>query len=371
MSNYPKNGKKIRVGLLFGGKSAEHEVSIQSARNILEALDKDRFEPVLIGIDKQGKWRLNEQSALRTGSEDFRVAKLTAVGSELTLLPGSTSRQLVTASNEPVEPLDVIFPVLHGPMGEDGTIQGFLELANIPYVGSGVLGSAVGMDKDVMKRLLREAGIPVATFVTLTQGDRHSFDAEALIEKLGLPLFIKPSNMGSSVGVHKAEDKGQLLKAIDHAFTYDRKVLVEAAVVGDEIECSVLGSEHPKVSLPGRIIPRADFYTYEAKYIDGQGAALEIPAKLSGSVVEKVQGTALKAFKVLECEGMARVDMFVTKDGEVILNEVNTIPGFTKVSMYPQLWEASGLAYQDLISKLIDLAFERFGQRQKLNSSAA
>lgn len=240
MSNGSKDDKKIRVGILFGGKSAEHEVSIQSAKNVLEALDKNKFEPVLIGIDKKGQWRLNEQSALLMSSEDTRLGKLNASSSELTLMPGSTNRQLISTSHEPTETLDVIFPILHGPMGEDGTIQGFLELANIPYVGPGVLGSAIGMDKDVMKRLLREAGIKVTNFVTLTQRDRPSFDLDAMIQRLGLPLFIKPANMGSSVGVSKAEDKEQLVEAINLAFNYDRKILIEEAIIGDEVECSVL-----------------------------------------------------------------------------------------------------------------------------------
>jgi D-alanine-D-alanine ligase len=338
-----KHGKKIRVGILFGGKSAEHEVSIQSAKNVLEALDKDKFEPVLIGIDKQGKWHLNERSALLMSGADPRGARLQAASSELTLLPGSRDGQLINASSQPMEALDVVFPILHGPMGEDGTIQGFLDLANVPYVGSGVLGSAIGMDKDVMKRLLREAGIPVAELEVLHQRDRRSVDAPALIDKLGVPVFVKPANMGSSVGVSRATNEEELEKAITQAFLYDRKVLVEAAVEGDEVECSVLGNANPKASVPGRIIPREDFYSYEAKYADEMGTILEIPAKLPEPVMKKVRETAIKAFQVLECEGLARVDMFVTKSGEVILNEINTIPGFTKVSMYPQLWEASGL----------------------------
>lgn len=361
--------KKLRVGILFGGKSAEHEVSIQSAKNVLEALDKDRFIPVLIGIDKKGQWRLNEQSALLMSSEDPRLAKLNASSGALTLLPGSTDGQLIAKSNEPSETLDVILPILHGPLGEDGTIQGFLELANVPYVGAGVLGSAIGMDKDVMKRLLRDAGIKVANFVTLVKHDLNTLDHESIIRKLGLPLFIKPANMGSSVGVSKAENKEQLFDAINLAFQYDRKILIEQAIFGDEVECSVLGNEDPKVSLPGRIIPQADFYTYESKYIDENGAVLEIPAKLPEHVVKAAQATAIKSFRVLECEGMARVDMFVTKDGEIIMNEINTIPGFTKVSMYPQLWEASGLPYKDLISELISLAIERYNARQVLQST--
>jgi len=305
------------------------------------------------------------------GGEDTLSVVPKATDSGLTLLPGGTDGRLVSVSNGVVATVDVIFPILHGPMGEDGTIQGFLELANIPYVGPGVLGSAIGMDKDVMKRLLREAGVKVADFETLTQRDRAAFDPDSTIQGLGLPLFVKPANMGSSVGVSKVESKEQLLEAIDLALRYDRKVLIEEAITGDEVECSLLGNDTPKVSLPGRIIPQTGFYTYESKYIDGNGALLEIPAQLPESIGAKVQAVAMETFRVLECEGMARVDMFVTEGGEVIVNEINTIPGFTQISMYPQLWEVSGLPYKDLISELIALAVERFQARQKLRSSYA
>lgn len=367
MNGSQKNPKKLRAGILFGGKSAEHEVSVQSAKNVLEALDKDKFEPVLIGINKQGEWHLHEASYMIDDLKDSKIAKPDTSGG-FTLLPAGRQHGLINSAGQPVAALDVIFPVLHGPMGEDGTLQGFLETANIPYVGSGVLGSAIGMDKDVMKRLLRDAGIPVAKFMTLITQDRESIDLENIIKELGLPLFVKPANMGSSVGVSKVANKEELQQAIESAFRYDRKILIESAVVGDEIECAVLGNAHPKVSVPGRIIPGEDFYSYQAKYADENGSVLEIPAKIPELVSEKARQVALKAFKVLECEGLARVDMFATKNGEIVMNEVNTIPGFTKHSMYPLLWEASGLIYKDLISELITLATQRFEERQHLES---
>ena len=366
MNDTPGKDRKIRAGILFGGKSAEHEVSIRSARNVLDALDKDRFEPVLIGIDKHGKWHQSDPAMLLAAGEND-LPKIDAAQTGLTLLPGSTDRELVGGSEQPA--LDVIFPILHGPMGEDGTVQGFLELANIPYVGPGVLGSAVGMDKDVMKRLLRDSGIPVTDFLVLHERDHKSFDAEAAVKKLGLPMFVKPANLGSSVGVSKATSVDELLQAVDLALQFDRKILLEKAVVGSEVECAVLGNDNPQASVPGRIIPQKDFYSYDAKYIDEDGAILEIPAKLPEKLIDEVKAMAIKTFQVLECEGMARVDMFVTDDGEIIMNEINTIPGFTKISMYPQLWGASGLSYTDLITRLIELAIERFEARQQLHTS--
>lgn len=357
--------KKIRVGVLFGGKSAEHEVSIQSARNIIEALDKTKFTALPIHITKQGAWSI-DNALLLPGSSVQRSHQKQAA---LTLLPGNTKRQLVSSDTQLTEAIDVIFPVLHGPRGEDGAIQGFLDLADVPYVGPGILGSAIGMDKDVMKRLLHESGIPVARRIVLHRTERAGADADNIIAKLGIPLFVKPANMGSSIGVSKARTKQELLRAIDEAFRYDRKILVEAAVIGDEVECAVLGNERPKASLPGRIISDAEFYDYREKYQQTGHTSVEIPAKLPGDITEKVRQTAIRVFQALECEGMARVDMFVTADGEVIVNEINTIPGFTKFSMYPKLWEATGLSYTDLITRLLSLAIERFEQCQALTTT--
>jgi D-alanine-D-alanine ligase len=364
------DSRKIRVGIMFGGKSAEHEVSIQSARNVLHALDTNKFEPVLIGIDKQGKWHLNHRSNLLLESQSEQTPKLQDANDSLTLVPGSSDGALVSTTEQSItEKVDVVFPILHGPMGEDGTMQGLLELANVPYVGPGVLGSAIGMDKDVMKRLLHDAGVPITDFITLRVHERTSVNSDKVIERLGLPLFVKPANMGSSVGVSKVETAADLLPAIDQAFQYDTKILLEKAVEGDEVECAVLGNNNPEVSVPGRIIPQKNFYSYEAKYIDEDGAILEIPAQLPDEVIAKVQQVALHAFQVLEAEGMGRMDMFVTKSGEVVFNEINTIPGFTKISMYPQLWQASGLSYTDLITRLLELAIERFTSRHQLRST--
>ena len=276
----------------------------------------------------------------------------------------SLSASLSDTAKDAGRGIDVVFPVLHGPFGEDGTVQGLLRLADVPFVGAGVLGSAVGMDKDVMKRLLRDAGIPVGKFITLRAGDKLSFkDAK---KKLGSPLFVKPANLGSSVGVSKVRTETEFKKAVKEAFQFDTKVIVEEFIEGREIECSVLGNDDPIASVPGEIILHDDFYSYDAKYIDENGASLEIPAKLDAKTRKLVQETAVRTFKALECEGMGRVDSFVTKDGRVVVNEINTIPGFTSISMYPKLWEASGISYSKLVDKLIQLAIERFEKQRKL-----
>jgi len=265
--------------------------------------------------------------------------------------------------------VDVVFPVLHGPFGEDGTVQGLLKLAQVPFVGAGVLGSAIGMDKDVMKRLLRDAKIPVAKFLVFDRASAYEIDFSRIKRVLGLPLFVKPANLGSSVGISKVSNRKQFARAVKEAFRYDNKILLEEFIRGREIECSVLGNEHPLASLPGEIITRHDFYSYDAKYIDEKGAQLMIPAKLPPRVVKKIQKMAIASFKVLCCEGMARVDFFLSPAGKIIVNEINTIPGFTKISMYPKLWEASGVSYRNLIDRLIRLAIGRFHQEKNLRTS--
>ena len=264
-------------------------------------------------------------------------------------------------------PLDVVFPVLHGTFGEDGTVQGLLKLANIAFVGADVLGSAVCMDKDVMKRLLRDAGIPIADFVVMESGKDADFSEIAA--RLGMPLFVKPANLGSSVGIHKVNSFAELQPAVEDALRYDRKVIVEEFIAGREIECSVLGNEKPIASLPGEIVPTHEFYSYEAKYIDAKGATLEIPAKLPADTVKKIQALAVQSYKVLCCEGMGRVDMFLTPDNKLVLNEINTIPGFTKISMYPKLWEHTGISYSELLDRLIELALQRFDAQNRLLTS--
>lgn len=360
--------KKIRVGIIFGGKSAEHEVSLQSAKNVIEAIDKEKYEPILIGVDKSGKWLLSDSSKFLLNSGDPKLIKLNSEASEsVALVPQSAGIISNLDAHNSDKSIDVAFPILHGPFGEDGTIQGLLKLAGLPFVGSGVLGSAVGMDKDVMKRLLRDAGVPVGKFIAVKENEVPAY--KDIVEKLGLPFFVKPANMGSSVGVSKVHNESEFEKAVREAFEYDRKILIEENIEGREIECSVLGNDDPIASVPGEVISNHDFYSYEAKYIDEHGAALEIPAKLSDEIVKKVQELAIKTFKTLACEGLGRVDCFLKSNGDVLINEINTIPGFTSISMYPKLWEVSGISYTELIDRLIQLALERFEKEQKLKTS--
>jgi D-alanine-D-alanine ligase len=363
---------KIRVGILFGGRSAEHEVSLQSARNIVDAIDKNKYDVVLIGIDKNGGWHLDEGSRFLLQTTESELPALSAGGEKLAMVPGKQEDQLVLLSGQQSPgSLDVVFPVLHGPFGEDGTVQGLLKLANIPFVGAGVLGSAVGMDKDVMKRLLRDAGIPIAKFITLNKYSAKEVAFDDARDQLGLPLFIKPANLGSSVGIHKVRTPEEFDRAVEDAFQFDNKVLIEECIDGREIECSVLGNEQPVASVLGEILPSHEFYSYEAKYLDESGAALEIPAKLPQEISERIRQTAIKTFSVLCCQGMARVDFFLRNGEEIIVNEINTIPGFTRISMYPKLWEASGLAYSELIDKLIQLAIEKFDREKRLKTDRA
>ena len=359
---------KLRVALLFGGQSAEHEISILSARNVLAALDRERFEPLLIGIDKQGRWLLQDAARLLASARDPRLVHIedgAPVGKDLILCGGTAAAG---------EPIDVIFPVLHGTMGEDGTVQGFLELTGIPYVGAGVLGSAIGMDKDVSKRLLRDAGIAVADFVTLRRERFEANPAGALAQlgALGLPVFTKPANAGSSIGVRKVTDRAQVEDAVRYAFQFDDKVLIEAAVTAREIELAVLGGHSPSVSVAGEIVVRHPdgFYSYDAKYLDESGARLELPARLTPDELARSQAIAVRAFEVLECDGMARVDLFLKPDGALLVNEINTIPGFTAISMYPKLWELSGVPPTELVTRLIDLALARGRRRAALGRSA-
>jgi D-alanine-D-alanine ligase len=360
--------KKIRVGVIFGGRSGEHEVSLVSATSVMQALDRHRYEVVPIGIAPDGRWLssdralalLKEKGSVRSEPERF-------------LVPEPNRQGLVSLDGEQEEgKIDVIFPVVHGTYGEDGTLQGLLDLANIPYVGAGVLGSALGMDKIVQKQLFQQAGLPIARYASFLssacrkQPRRVVADAE---KRLRYPMFIKPANTGSSVGISKAHGRRELVSAIEMAAEYDRKVIVEEGIGGiREIECSVLGNDRPEASIPGEIIPSNEFYDYDAKYVDGKSTSV-IPAKLSRSTVRRIQELAVKAFQVLDCAGMARVDFFVTKrTGRVYLNEINTIPGFTSISMYPKLWEASGLSYAGLLDRLIALAIERHRERNAVKT---
>ncbi|HVM12585.1 MAG TPA: D-alanine--D-alanine ligase family protein [Actinomycetota bacterium] len=353
---------RIRVAIVFGGRSAEHEVSVVSARSVMDALDPERYEPVPIGIDQAGRWYLLPEGppALQPGSGSLpRVEAAPAAAVTLARDPGR--REIVTGTGER-RPIDVVFPILHGPYGEDGTIQGLLELAGVPYVGSGVLASAVGMDKAVQKALFVAVGLPVVAHEVVTaRGWREDPEqVHATVEDLGYPVFTKPAGLGSSVGITKVKSAADLDAALDEALRHGRKALVERAMEGfREIECGVLGNDDPVASVPGEIVPGAEFYDYRAKYLDA-GTRLEVPALLPGEVVERVQQMSIAAFSAIDAAGMARVDFFV-RDQEILVNEINTIPGFTEVSMYPRMWEASGLPYRDLVDRLIGLALERHG----------
>jgi D-alanine-D-alanine ligase len=350
---------KIRVGVLFGGRSCEHEVSVSSARSVLEAIDHQRYEVTMIGISKQGNWlmadnapRLLEAGTVEDGAAGHQLASLDHGGGRCLLVQGAASMEL-----------DVIFPILHGPYGEDGTIQGLLELADIAYVGSGVLGSAVGMDKEMMKKVFRAEGLPQVAYRAVARRDWR--DDPAAVQRhieteLGYPLFFKPANLGSSVGVAKARSADEFKAAMAEAAAYDTKIIVEAeADQCREIECAVLGNHRPEASLPGEVVPANEFYDYDAKYVD-DNSRLVIPAPISPATTRKVQEMAIAAFKAVGALGLSRVDFFVRHSDEAIfLNEINTLPGFTPASMYPKLWEASGVGYSELIDRLIQLALER------------
>jgi D-alanine-D-alanine ligase len=360
---------KRRIAILFGGRSAEHEVSVVSARSVMDALDPNRFDAVPIGVTKEGRWQLmpGGPPALPPGSSALLPEVADASGADVALdqEPGS---QMLVAEDGSRTPVDVVFPVMHGPFGEDGSIQGLLEMAGVPYVGAGVLASAVGMDKAVQKTLFQAAGIPVVQHQVVHERewdeDREAVEAGAT--HLGYPLFVKPATLGSSIGVTKVRGPGELARAVELSLSYGRKVVLERAVEGArEIEVAVLGNDDPVASVAGEVVPRHEFYTYEAKYLDEEGAELIIPAPLEPASMEEAQRLAVGAFAAVDCAGMARVDLFLRQSGDLVVNEINTIPGFTEISMYPKLWEASGLPYRELVERLVDLALERHERERK------
>jgi len=389
--------KKLRVGILFGGRSGEHEISLLSAASVFKAIDKDKYEVVPIGITKEGHWlTASDAEHLLSGKPAEHSRRLRAGDPEAT--PSAALLETGEAIVVPPEPhkpgtamtafqtpeltrrrsdrainVDIIFPVLHGTFGEDGTIQGLLELADIPYVGAGVLGSAAGMDKDVMKALFRAAGLPIVKHVSFLRSDWGAAPGKVqqLVErKLRYPVFVKPANLGSSVGISKARDRKELGPAIEEAAKFDRKIVVEEGVGGKkhkarEIECAVLGNDKPEASVPGEIVPSAEFYDYSAKYLD-EGSELIIPAKLTKSETRKIQELAIGGFRAVDCSGLARVDFLLDpKSRKIFLNEINTMPGFTSISMYPKLWAASGVPYPELIGRLIQLGIERYQDKKK------
>lgn len=348
---------KIKVGLFFGGQSAEHEVSLQSARNIYAALNQNKYQPFLFAISKTGQWYLAPATNFLLHPHDPKNISLNLEAYQpITFIPQSNG-QFINLHTHEIQTVDLAFPILHGPFGEDGSIQGLFKIINLPFVGADILGSAIGMDKDIMKRLLQAANLPVAKFLTFTQNNTLSY--EQVVTELNNPFFIKPANLGSSIGINKVNSQSQYDQALTEAFTHDDKIILETYIAGREIECSVLGNQPPKASLPGEIIPHHEFYSYEAKYLDEQGATLKIPANLNPNLTQKIQTLALKTFEVLSCRDFARVDFFLQADNQIFINEINTIPGFTSISMYPQLWEKSGLNYQDLIDQLLQFAWNR------------
>ncbi len=362
------------MAVIFGGRSAEHEVSLESARNVMAALDPERYEALPIGISKEGRWLIGAEAMpqLQAAADEGALspAFLSAAQPAAVLGP-SAGRALVEitlgGTAQQGQQIDVFFPVLHGPYGEDGTVQGMLELADVPYVGAGVLGSALGMDKAAMKDVFTAKGLPILPHIVVRRSDWRE-DAPAVLEAIdatGLqyPLFVKPANMGSSVGVSKAHEAGELAASIELAAQYDRRIIVEQGVDAQEVECAVLGNDDPEASVVGEVVPGNEFYDYNAKYVD-DNSNLIIPAQLDDDTAEQVRELAVQAFQAIDGAGMARVDFFVERStGEVYINEINTIPGFTRISMYPKLWEASGLSYHELVEKLIELAIERHEDR--------
>lgn len=357
---------KTKVAIVFGGKSAEFEVSLNSASNIFNEIDKDKFDVILIGVDKKGDWYYNadypaHQVSLPT-NDYFGNAQQVLLGK------GQENTSVLSKKdNRAIAHFDVAFSIIHGTFGEDGTLQGFFKSLDIPFVGPDILGSAICMDKEVTKRLLRDNNIPIADFITLRK-NQNKVTFEQATEKLGLPLFIKPCNAGSSVGVNKVTDQKSFDHAIDDAFKYDNKILIEEAIVGKEVECAILGNEDPKASVIGEIVPTKDFYSYDAKYNDAEGAKMKIPADIDAATEKQLRQTAVEAFQIVCCEGLSRVDFFLRSDNSFVLNEINTLPGFTAISMYPKLWGATGISYPDLIANLIGLAIARHKRDRQLTT---
>ena len=382
--------KKLRVGVIYGGRSGEHEVSVASAASVIKALDRTRYEPVAIRIEKDGRWVIADRPPTALSAADvieqarLQAARTLRAGRETLLVPHPSDDTLITIERRPKPGedsdqavitglgLDVVFPVLHGPYGEDGTVQGLLELANVPYVGPGVMASSVGMDKAAMKMMFAACGLPVCEWRAFTRAKWDGQRAKVIdsLGALGLPVFVKPANLGSSVGISKVKTAADLVPAIEAALDFDRKIVVEAAVPqAREIECAVLGNDAPEASVPGEVIPSREFYDYEAKYLD-ESSRTVIPAELSEREVAEVKRLAIDAFKAIDAAGMSRVDFLLAgASGKIYVNEINTIPGFTTISMYSKMWEASGVPYPALVDRLIQLALERHADKQRLRTS--
>jgi len=349
--------KKKKVAILFGGRSVEHGVSVNSARNIFEHINTDRFEPLPIGISKTGQWFLTNG-----------VTRDISQGKALGLILDAQSPGFILLSSGDRIKADVIFPVLHGTDGEDGSIQGLIKSMDIPMVGTGVLGSSISMNKIISKRLLKDAKLPVTKFVSFHHNEKDKIDFETIKKALGLPFMVKSASLGSSVGVNKVNDEAGFYKAVDDSFRYDDSILIEEFVKGREIECAILGNNPPEASYPGEIVinSKYDFYTFDAKYVDPEAVRIDVPAKLDARIAAKVRDICTGAYKALGCEDFARVDLFLTEEGKIYINEINTIPGFTNSSMFPMMWNERGLGFTGLISKLLDLALERYDRSKRI-----
>lgn len=358
---------KLHVALIFGGRSAEHEVSLLSARNIIEAIDRQKYNIILIGMNKEGQMFLQEPWPTNPHLQPEKLTLTHHLNDMVTFVPGQHRSLLINVmSKDVMQSVDVVFPILHGAFGEDGILQGLFRFAEVPFVGADVLGSAICMDKDISKRLLRDAGLPIVPFVTLYHRNRHDIDTAALTKEIGLPCFVKPANTGSSIGISKVKHEKDLLAAIDFAFQHDHKVIIEKYIKGRELECAVLGNDDLRSTPPSEITTTHEFYTYEAKYLDPVGTKTFTQADVTADISEKIQTLAKQAFSVVDCIGMARVDFFLTHKNELYINELNTIPGFTNISQYPKMWEAQGLTNTALIDELITLALARFDAQKNL-----
>lgn len=354
------------LGIIFGGRSGEHEVSLQSARSIANAVNRNHFNLFLLAVDKQGNWYLaNEDKYLINADDPANIELNVNKDQQVAIIPDNNSNKIIQlSSGNNLGSLDVVFPIIHGTFGEDGGLQGFFSILNLPYVGADITGSAVAMDKLIAKRLLENSGITVADYIVATSRSDLEEIIIAVEKKFEFPVFVKPACSGSSVGVFKSTSKKELEKSITEALKFDDQILIEETIIGREIECAILGNEDLFASVPGEIIPKHAFYSYEAKYIDAEGASLEMPANIPEEITLQIKEFAKRSYQALFCKGMARVDMFLTEDGKLILNEINTLPGFTKISMYPKLMEISGISYSELIDRLVDLAIELHKQRE-------
>lgn len=361
---------QMRVAVLCGGKSAEHEISLISAQNIIRSLDRSRFTPVIIGIDHDGRWWLQDETAYMALEPNPKTIQLPERKRRVAVMPGFDEAQFIELDTmEPLPRIDVVFPILHGPMGEDGSLQGMLRHLDVAFVGPDVLASSAGMDKDFTKRLLTHSGIANSRFLVFYRHLQDNIRYDNVVEELGQTVFIKPANMGSSVGVSRARNREEFERAVAHAFRFDTKIVVEEQIIGREIEVAVLGNEFPQGSVPGEVVPVDGFYSYDAKYIDEKGARLDMPAtNLTQDQVAELRDLAEYTCRVMGCEGLTRVDFFLQNDGRLLVNEINTLPGFTPISMYPKLWELSGVPQTELVSRLIQLGLDRHERFRELTS---